>query len=140
MPNWDYDEGCNAAPGVMGHMSCSCSSCNQNREDSRYRERRRDEIEQESVRVSRESKYTTSYEPVEYYSLPRDPLYFHTKMSYKEIVFETGKAYFIRTQKKSKKLAFWVPKTLLRKLDTAAKTFYIYKTFEIKQIDIVEQE
>lgn len=124
----DYeDDKCEAAPGVMGHLSCNKSCCRNI--DYEY-------DSQPKTMVVKEDAWKDFYKP----EFIPNPNFYHKILEFKEIIKETETAYFIRTKKKSKNKAFWVPKKLIRKLDLNNKTCLIYSGFNIKQIQIVKED
>lgn len=121
------DDQCEAAPGVMGHLSCNKSCCNSSRNE-----------QSSSISLQEASSVYSSYSLYSY-SKPEfscNSNYYHKHLEFKEIIVETKTAYLIRTKKKSKNKAFWVPKKLIRNLDPVNKTCLIYALFDVKQIDI----
>ena len=55
-----------------------------------------------------------------------DPLYYHVKIKYREIMHETERALCLRMDKRGKK-CFWVPKSIIRNHRVSKKTMYVHE-------------
>lgn len=56
---------------------------------------------------------------------PPNPLFYHQKVNYVEILVETDKAYRFRYGNGS--ILVWIPKSVIRRLDTENKTMYVHR-------------
>lgn len=55
-----------------------------------------------------------------------NPLFYHIKIQYIDLLGETEKAYCFKLIVARKKIELWIPKSICRKMDTKNKTVYVH--------------
>lgn len=116
--NLDYDEECGAAPGVMGHLSCTNRNCSC----------RSDSTDSESV-DSYKSDYRQSNKHTLNYTTNRMAVPDSSWLKYAFIKRQTDKAILFAFQSSKGLFEHWVPKSLITGLQSEPNRVKIQQWF-----------
>lgn len=91
--NYERDEECQAAPGVMGHLACNCSGCRGGYEAMASYD---DEVDYRQT----EARYAAAIQP-------------DTKLKYEFIVHQTDKAILFALKGEHGIYQQWIPRSVI---------------------------